>query len=226
MHLLSIFGKPDSFSSEFHERAYNINSTEKMKTPNPYILLMLSTPLLGYSQTGSEKLRKIENRPPNIIYILTDDLGYGDVTAYNPQAKTNTPNIDRLALQEIRFTDAHSPCAVSTPTRYGILTGRYCWRSRLTTGVLNGYSESLIEKERTSVASLLKKKWITTAVFGKWHLGLDWVQKKDAKKTSPSTENLSTTSIVKSIDPSLIDFSIPPSDGPPERTDPNKLIFI
>jgi len=186
-----------------------------MKTPNPYVLLMLSTPFLGFSQTGREKQKKSENRPPNIIYILADDLGYGDVTAYNPQAKTSTPNIDRLASQGIRFTDAHSPSAVSTPTRYGILTGRYCWRSRLPVGVLNGYSQSLIEKERTTVASLLKRNGYSTAVIGKWHLGLDWVKKKDAENiSSVNAAEVNTTAIVKSIDPSIIDFSIPPSDGP------------
>ena len=186
-----------------------------MKTPNPYILLMLSTPLLGFIQTGREKQKKSENRPPNIVYILADDLGYGDVTAYNPQAKTSTPNIDRLALQGIRFTDAHSPSAVSTPTRYGILTGRYCWRSRLPVGVLNGYSQSLIEREITTVASFLKRNGYTIAVVGKWHLGLDWVQKKDAKTVSSVNDaEVNNTAIVKSIDPAIINFSVPPTNGP------------
>lgn len=185
-----------------------------MKTPNPYIILMLSTPALVYSQTTGEKQDRIEKRPPNIIYILTDDLGYGDVTAYNQQAKTRTPNIDRLASQGIRFTDAHSPCAVSTPTRYGILTGRYCWRSRLPSGVLNGYSQSLIEKDRTTVASFLKKNGYTTAVVGKWHLGLDWVQKKDTLIRQDINLTAAKTSNIKSLDPNTIDFSVPPADGP------------
>ena len=68
---------------------------------------------------------------PNIVYILADDLGYGDVSIYNPQAKVKTPNIDRLARQGMRFTNAHSTSSVCTPTRYSILTGRYPWRSRL-----------------------------------------------------------------------------------------------
>jgi len=176
---------------------------------------MLSTPLLGFIQIGREKQKKSENRPPNIVYILADDLGYGDVTAYNPQAKTSTPNIDRLALQGIRFFDAHSPSAVSTPTRYGILTGRYCWRSRLPVGVLNGYSQSLIERERTTVASFLKRNGYTTAVVGKWHLGLDWVQKKDAKTVSSVNDaEVNNTVFLKRIDPAIIDFSVPPTNGP------------
>jgi arylsulfatase A len=118
------------------------------------------------------KGKPVLDKKPNIIYILTDDLGYGDVSIYNPKSKISTPNIDRLASQGIRFTDAHSPSSVCSPTRYGILTGRYCWRSPLKSGVLNGYSQPLIEKERTTVASFLKKNGYTTAVVGKWHLGL------------------------------------------------------
>jgi arylsulfatase A len=185
-----------------------------MKTLNPYLLFFLSTPIMGFSQTGKVKQERTENKLPNIIYILADDLGYGDVTIYNSQAKTSTPNIDKLASQGIRFTDAHSPCAVSTPTRYGILTGRYSWRTRLTSGVLNGYSESLIEKNRTTVASLLKKSGYTTAVIGKWHLGIDWIQKKNARSKAQVELNPNNNTIVNSIDPDLIDFSIPPSDGP------------
>ena len=78
--------------------------------------------------------------PPNIVFILTDDLGYGDIACQNPESKIPTPNIDRLASQGVRFTDSHSPSAVCTPTRYGVLTGRYSWRSRLKSGVLEGYS--------------------------------------------------------------------------------------
>lgn len=185
-----------------------------MKTPNPYILLMLSAPAMVYSQTTGEKHDRTEKRSPNIIYILTDDLGYGDVTVYNPQAKTRTPNIDKLASQGIRFTDAHSPCAVSTPTRYGILTGRYCWRSRLPAGVLNGYSHSLIERDRTTVASFLKRNGYSTAVVGKWHLGLDWVQKKEILNEQDADPARANTSLIKSLDPNSIDFSVPPTDGP------------
>ena len=83
---------------------------------------------------------------PNIIVIMADDMGYGDVGCYNPDTKIPTPNMDRLATQGIRFTDAHSPSAVCTPSRYGLLTGRYCWRSRLKRSVLFGYEPLLLRK--------------------------------------------------------------------------------
>jgi len=116
---------------------------------------------------------------PNIVYILADDMGYGDVACLNPQGKIPTPHIDRLAKEGMIFTDAHSGSAVCTPTRYGILTGRYCWRSRLKRGVLGGYSPALIEEGRMTVASLLKKHGYKTACVGKWHLGLGRGKKTD-----------------------------------------------
>ncbi len=179
-----------------------------MKTPNPYLLLLLTTPVLAFGQSKSEKKPKSENRLPNIVYILTDDLGYGDVSAYNPEAKTSTPNIDRLAAQGIRFTDAHSPSAVSTPTRYGILTGRYSWRTPMKSGVLNGYSNPLIEKGRTTVASFLKSNGYATGVVGKWHLGLEWV--KNDSGSDPSKK----AAVLENVDPSKINFALPPTDGP------------
>lgn len=112
--------------------------------------------------------------PPNIVYILADDLGYGDVGCYNPNAKIPTPNIDRLAAEGMRFTDVHSGSAVCTPTRYGILTGRYSWRSTMQHGVLLGPSPPLIALDRATVAGFLKQHGYETACVGKWHLGLDW----------------------------------------------------
>ncbi len=111
---------------------------------------------------------------PNIIYILADDLGYGDVGCCNPKSKIPTPAIDRLASQGVRFTDAHDPAAVCTPTRYSILTGRYCWRSRLKRGVLSPWQPSLVAPGRLTVPALLRQHGYTTAAFGKWHLGWDW----------------------------------------------------
>lgn len=111
---------------------------------------------------------------PNIVYILADDLGYGDLSCLNPDSRIHTPNHDRIAREGITFTDSHSNSAVCTPTRYGVLTGRYCWRSRLKAGVLWGYSPPLIENGRMTVASLLKQQNYTTACIGKWHLGLGW----------------------------------------------------
>jgi len=113
---------------------------------------------------------------PNIVYILCDDLGYGDVHCLNPEGKIATPNMDRLAAGGMKFTDAHSSSAVCTPSRYSILTGRYNWRSSMKRGVLGGYSPRLIETNRVTVAAFLKTQGYATAAIGKWHLGLNWPQ--------------------------------------------------
>ncbi len=119
-------------------------------------------------------------KPPNILYILADDLGYGDVHFLNPEhGKLPTPNIDRLATQGMTFTDAHSGSAVCTPTRYGVLTGRYAWRSRLQSGVLGPYAPPLIPSTRPTIASLLRSRGYATACIGKWHLGWNWPRERD-----------------------------------------------
>lgn len=108
---------------------------------------------------------------PNIVLILCDDLGYGDVQCLNPEhGKIKTPHIDQLARQGMTFTDAHSGSSVCTPTRYGLLTGRYSWRTRLQNGVANGFAPCLIAPDRLTVAGLLKKQGYATAIIGKWHL--------------------------------------------------------
>jgi arylsulfatase A-like enzyme len=124
---------------------------------------------------------------PHIVYILADDLGYGDVGALNPRSRIPTPHMDSLAKAGITFTDAHSPSAVCTPTRYGILTGRYCWRTRLAKGVLNGYDPPLIEPDRLTVPAMLRGAGYKSACIGKWHLGLGWQLKPGADQTSAAT---------------------------------------
>jgi arylsulfatase A len=111
---------------------------------------------------------------PNVVLILADDLGYGDVGVFNPGGRIPTPHLDRLAREGLRLTDAHTPSAVCTPTRYGLLTGRYPWRTRLPRGVLWGNGDALIEPNRTTIASLLRDAGYHTAGIGKWHLGLRW----------------------------------------------------
>ncbi len=119
---------------------------------------------------------------PNIIVLLADDMGYGDAGSYNPDSKIPTPHIDRLASEGMRFTDAHSPSAVCTPTRYGLLTGRYSWRTRLKEGVLLGYSPNLIDTTRMTLPSMLKQAGYATAGVGKWHLGLGDEERTDYSK--------------------------------------------
>lgn len=135
----------------------------------PKIFLSLFGVALACMPAISKEVKK-----PNIIFILADDLGYGDVSALNENSKIKTANIDRLVSQGVSFTDAHSSSAVCTPTRYGILTGRYNWRSNLKAGVLMGYSKPLIPKERRTMASFLKEEDYQTACIGKWHLGWTW----------------------------------------------------
>ena len=143
---------------------------------------------------------------PNVIVILCDDLGYGDVKANHPDSKIPTPHMDRLAREGVRFTDAHTPSSVCTPTRYGLLTGRYNWRTKLQHGVLGGLSPRLIEQGRETLASLLKKQGYHTAVVGKWHLGMDWVKLPGREVSELSVE---TAAQVRNVD-----YTQPFANGP------------
>jgi len=124
----------------------------------------------------------VSAKAPNIIFILADDMGYGD-PAY-AGGKIATPNLDRLAKEGMQFTDAHTSSSVCTPTRYGILTGRYNWRSPLKKSVLWGLSEPLIPESRMTVASLLGEAGYNSSVVGKWHLGLGWKKLDKSRKAS------------------------------------------
>ena len=120
---------------------------------------------------------------PNILVILADDLGYGDVQCLNPQrGKIKTPHLDKLASQGMTFADAHSGSSVCTPTRCGLLTGRYAWRTVLQRGVLDGTDDPpLIAAGRLTVPDLLKQHGYATAAIGKWHLGFGSEVPADAK---------------------------------------------
>jgi arylsulfatase A-like enzyme len=152
---------------------------EKQKSVNQIIIATSVILAMGCSNTLEKKLK---TRKPNIIYILADDLGYGDLKSLNPESRIPTPNMDKIVLQGVHFTDAHSNSAVCTPTRYGILTGRYSFRTQLKSGVLWGYSPSLIEPDRETVATFLKSDGYQTACIGKWHLGLDWAKKDTTRE--------------------------------------------
>ncbi len=165
-------------------------------------LALLSAMIAAPLATASTETAK----RPNIVYILADDLGYGDVHCLNPEGKILTPNLDRLAHSGMTFTDAHSGSAVCTPTRYGILTGRYSWRSRLQAGVLGGCSPRLIEPGRLTVAELLRRHGYQTTAIGKWHLGMNWALKPGKP---PFHDN-----IEKGADGWNVEFSRPITDGP------------
>lgn len=128
--------------------------------------------VLAFAFPTRARSAKRASVPPNIVIVLADDLGYGSVGCYGaPEELVRTPNIDRLAREGMRFTDANTPSSVCTPTRYGLLTGRYCWRSSLKRGVVNVLDPLLIDTDRPTVASLLKRHGYRTAMIGKWHLG-------------------------------------------------------
>lgn len=136
-----------------------------------------------------------EATKPNIVFFLFDDMGWGQPQSYNAESALRTPNLDHLAIEGMRFTDAHSASAVCTPTRYGALTGRYPWRIGRY-GVLETYSKPIIPTDRMTVASLLKQQGYTTACIGKWHLGMNW------------------GSIKKDADPTVIPLDTKMTDGP------------
>lgn len=146
---------------------------------------------------------------PNIVYILADDMGIGDTSCYNEKAKVSTPHIDRIAAEGMRFTDAHTPSAVCSPTRYGIITGRYCWRTRLKYRVLDGFDPPLIEQGQVTVPSLLRDNGYATHCVGKWHMGMTFTNKEGNpvpavpldRRTPPRPGD-------------AVDFSVPIQGGP------------
>ncbi len=169
------------------------------------VFIFLTTCLLAcQSKSVDGKGKEASTKQaPNIIYILADDLGYGDVKCFNAEGKIPTPNLDKMAQDGVMFTDAHTSSSVCTPTRYGILTGRYNWRSSLKSGVLSGYSKSLIQPNRSTIATMLKQQGYATAYIGKWHLGWDWTLENEEE------QNLDKLNVKPKVN-----FSAPIKNGP------------
>jgi arylsulfatase A len=145
------------------------------------LLLSLAAPALAGEPAAPPTP---DQQPPNIVFVLFDDMGYGQPGCYREGSEFKTPNLDRLAKEGMRFTDAHTAASVCTPTRYGLLTGRY--PSRIGQyGVLTTYSPPIIPKTRLTVPSLLKQHGYETACIGKWHLGMKWDGKPGTEKSIP-----------------------------------------
>ena len=171
-----------------------LSSHNHMNTPYKSFLYIFSLLILGLGLNAAK---------PNVVYVLADDLGWGDLSCNNPDSKIHTPHLDRIASAGMRFTDAHSGSGVCTPTRYGVVTGRYSWRSRLKRGVLGGASTHLINTERYTVADLMKDQGYDTAMIGKWHLGWDF----NFIKGGPNDQyNLKSNDV--------IDYDKPVTNGP------------
>lgn len=173
------------------------------------LLLVLAAAVVP--SASPDQARSAAPGKPNIVYVLADDLGYGDVQCMFAGGKIATPEIDRLAKAGMIFTDAHTSSAVCTPTRYGVLTGRYNWRTSLQKGVLGGFSQPLINADRLTVASLLKQHGYATACVGKWHLGMNWPLKNG--ETADDGGDFSRGY----ADGMKVDYTAPIQDGPLDR---------
>lgn len=152
---------------------------------------------------------------PNLVIVFADDMGYGDPQVYNPRSRVPTPNIDALAAKGMRFTDAHTASSVCTPSRYGLLTGRYPWRSRLPRGIVNSWGGPVIDRERMTLGSMLQSLGYRTAAIGKWHLGWDWPL-EGGGHVSDEFDEVNVGADYEAVG-RRVDFSRPVPEGPTTR---------
>lgn len=171
------------------------------------VLLVFALISVSFIKPKAEK----ENLP-NIVVIMADDLGYGDFGCQGA-SKVATPNIDALAAKGLRFTNTHTASSLCTPSRYSFMTGRYSWRTGFRTGVLTWFGQPMIDKDRTTIASMLKRNGYYTACVGKWHLGFDWALKANA----PADPKKDVFDTWDRSSHDYIDFSKPIKEGPITR---------
>ncbi|WP_149304110.1 sulfatase family protein [Pareuzebyella sediminis] len=153
---------------------------------------------------------KVERNPPNIVIIYADDMGYGDLNCQNPNSKIPTPNLDKLASEGMRFTDAHSSSGICSPSRYALLTGTYHWRRQH--GIVGAFGKPFFKDSDITLPQVLKSKGYNTACMGKWHLGWNW-----EFKNAPSGEVMQWGSMQKFYRLEDIDWSKPITGGPLDR---------
>jgi arylsulfatase A len=165
-----------------------------------FVATLLLAPLAGLKAAGAPK--------PNIVILYADDMGYGDLGANNPASKIPTPNLDRLAAQGMRFTDAHSSSGVCTPSRYALLTGRFHWRKFH--GIVNSFEPPVLDAAELTLPEMLKQHGYRTACVGKWHLGWNWsdIQKPGVKQQADVKKRNN------GFAPDAFDWSKPISGGP------------
>lgn len=191
-----------------------MNNNKQHTGPVAQGAIILSTissvlfPLVSFGSHPTEPLpAPLNERHPNIVIIYADDLGYGDVSCYNPESKIATPNIDRLAANGMLFTDAHSAGSICSPSRYSLLTGRFSWRK--VDGIVYPFGLPLIDEDELTLPMVLKEKGYHTALIGKWHLGWHWNWKGG---TRPPEEQI-VAGGNSLVTPELLDFDQPVTGG-------------
>lgn len=183
-----------------------------------FAIIGLVQPAFGQNATPS--------KAPNIIIIFADDMGYGDVSALNPDSRIQTPNLDKLVREGISFTNAHSSASVCTPSRYGLLTGRYAFRSKSAAYGIGGFDGPVIEEGRETLASLLKRSGYTTGIVGKWHLGLEWQTKDGLPANLDRTTGYSNVDYSKIVNKGLNSYGFDYSFIHPASLDIPPYVFL